>query len=70
MSEEKDADELEAERERGVELPPLPPIPLQLEPSNGIPRHSQRPAGDWCRQNGVTPPSGSFEESLTMSTGG
>ncbi len=35
MSEEKDADELEAEK--GQELPPLPPIPLQLEPSNGIP---------------------------------
>ena len=34
MSEEKDADELEAEK--GQELPPLPPIPLQLEPSNGI----------------------------------
>jgi phospholipid/cholesterol/gamma-HCH transport system ATP-binding protein len=70
MSEEKDADELEAERERGVELPPLPPIPFQLEPSNGIPRRSQRSAGDWCRQNGVTPPPGSFEESMTMSTGG
>jgi phospholipid/cholesterol/gamma-HCH transport system ATP-binding protein len=69
MSEEKDADELEAERERGVELPPLPPIPLQLEPSNGIPRRSQRPAGEWCRENGVTPPPGSFEESMTMSPG-
>ena len=34
MSEEKDADELEAEKDQ--ELPPLPPIPLQLEPSNGI----------------------------------
>ena len=42
MSEEKDADELEAEK--GQELPPLPPIPLQLEPSNGIPRRSQRAA--------------------------
>ena len=70
MSEEKDADELEAEKERGVELPPLPPIPLQLEPSNGIPRRSQRPPGEWCRENGVTPPPGSFEENMTMSTGG
>ena len=43
MSEEKDADELAAEK--GQELPPLPPIPLQLEPSNGIPRRSQRAAG-------------------------
>ena len=34
MSEEKDADELEPEKDQ--ELPPLPPIPLQLEPSNGI----------------------------------
>jgi phospholipid/cholesterol/gamma-HCH transport system ATP-binding protein len=67
MSEEKDADELEAER--GRELPPLPPIPLQLEPSNGIPRRSQRPAGDWCRERGVTPPPGSFQENLTMAPG-
>ena len=22
---------------------------------------SQRPPGDWCKQNGVTPPPGSFE---------
>ena len=61
MSEEKDADELAAERDQ--ELPPLPPIPLQLDPSNGIPRRSQRPAGEWCRENGVTPPPGSFETS-------
>jgi phospholipid/cholesterol/gamma-HCH transport system ATP-binding protein len=70
MSEEKDADELEAERERGVELPPLPAIPLQLEPSNGIRRRSQRPPGEWCRENGVTAPPGSFEEALMMSAGG
>jgi phospholipid/cholesterol/gamma-HCH transport system ATP-binding protein len=61
MSEEKDADELAAEA--GQELPPLPPIPLQLDPSNGTPRRSQRPAGEWCRENGVTPPPGSFESS-------
>ena len=59
MSEEKDADELAAEADQ--ELPPLPPIPLQLDPSNGIPRRSQRPAGEWCREHGVTPPPGSFE---------
>ena len=59
MSEEKDADELASEA--GQELPPLPPIPLQLEPSNGISRRGQRPAGEWCRANGVTPPPGSFE---------
>jgi phospholipid/cholesterol/gamma-HCH transport system ATP-binding protein len=59
MSEEKDADELEAEKDQ--ELPPLPPIPLQIDPSNGIPRRSQRPPGEWCRVNGVTPPPGSFE---------
>jgi len=58
MSEEKDADELEAEKDQ--DLPPLPPIPLQQDPSSGIPRHSQRPAGEWCRENGVTPPPRSF----------
>jgi len=67
MSEEKDADELEAEKD--MELPPLPPIPLQLEPSNGQPRRSQREPGAWCRENGVTPPPGSFEENMTMTTG-
>ncbi len=61
MSEEKDADELAAEV--GQEMPPLPPIPLQQEPSNGIPRRSQRPPGEWCREHGVTPPPGSFETS-------
>jgi phospholipid/cholesterol/gamma-HCH transport system ATP-binding protein len=58
MSEEKDADQLAAEKD--MDLPPLPPIALQLEPSNGIPRKSQRPPGDWCRDHGVTPPPGSF----------
>ncbi|HET9498680.1 MAG TPA: ATP-binding cassette domain-containing protein [Marmoricola sp.] len=67
MSEEKDADELEAEKDQ--ELPPLPPIPLQLAPSNGIPRRSQRPAGEWCREHGVTPPPGSFEENMSLATG-
>jgi len=60
MSEEKDADELAAEAESGIELPPLPPIPLQLGTSNGIPRRSQRPPGEWCRVNGILPPPGSF----------
>jgi phospholipid/cholesterol/gamma-HCH transport system ATP-binding protein len=67
MSEEKDADELEAEK--GQELPPLPPIPFQQEPSNGIPRRSQRPPGEWCRENGVTPPPGSFEPNMSMAPG-
>ncbi|MFL6059586.1 MAG: ABC transporter ATP-binding protein [Marmoricola sp.] len=58
MSEEKDADELEAEKD--TDLPPLPPIPLQQDPSSGIPRRSQRAAGEWCRDNNVTPPPGSF----------
>ncbi len=68
MSEEKDADELAAES--GQELPPLPPIPLQQEPSNGIPRRSQRDAGAWCKDNGVTPPPGSFEAGMNMTIGG
>jgi phospholipid/cholesterol/gamma-HCH transport system ATP-binding protein len=59
MSEEKDVDELAAEKD--LEMPPLPPIPLQLEPSSGIPRRHQRPPGEWCREHGVTPPPGSFE---------
>jgi phospholipid/cholesterol/gamma-HCH transport system ATP-binding protein len=59
MSEEKDADELAAES--GQELPPLPPITLQLEPSDGTVRRTARPAGQWCRDNGVTPPPGSFQ---------
>src|SRR5688500_9354450 len=59
MSEEKDADDLAAEE--GQELPPLPPIPHQIEPSNGIPRRSQREPGAWCRENGIEPPPGSFE---------
>ncbi|MDN5894530.1 MAG: ABC transporter ATP-binding protein [Nocardioides sp.] len=59
MSEEKDADELAAEGE--IEMPPLPPIPMQLEPSSGIQRHRQREPGEWCRLNGITPPPGSFE---------
>jgi phospholipid/cholesterol/gamma-HCH transport system ATP-binding protein len=58
MSEEKDADELASEQ--GQELPPLPPIALQLRTSDGTPRRSERPAGEWCRLNGVTPPPGSF----------
>ena len=64
MSEEKDADELAAEE--GQELPPLPPIPLQLEPSDGRPRTTQRAPGAWCREHGVTPPPGSFEPQMVM----
>jgi phospholipid/cholesterol/gamma-HCH transport system ATP-binding protein len=64
MSEEKDADELAAEA--GQELPPLPPIPLQLEPSDGQRRSTQRPPGLWCKQNGVVPPPGSFDRSMVM----
>ncbi|MBY8874885.1 ABC transporter ATP-binding protein [Micromonospora sp. PLK6-60] len=60
MAEEKDADELRAEADAGVELPPLPPIPLQLPPSDGRVRKAERPPGQWCRANGVTPPAGSF----------
>jgi phospholipid/cholesterol/gamma-HCH transport system ATP-binding protein len=67
MSEEKDADQLAAEKD--MSLPPLPPIPLQLEPSNGIPRRSQRPPGEWCRLNGVTPPPGSFTKEAEHASG-
>jgi phospholipid/cholesterol/gamma-HCH transport system ATP-binding protein len=68
MSEEKDADELAAEE--GQETPPLPPIPMQIEPSNGIKRRGQREPGAWCKENNVTPPPGSFDENMAMATGG
>ena len=60
MAEEKDATEREAEQAAGYELPPLPPIPAQLPPSDGMPRPSQRPPGQWCAEHGVTAPPGSF----------
>jgi phospholipid/cholesterol/gamma-HCH transport system ATP-binding protein len=66
MSEEKDANELEQEKDE--ELPPLPPIPPQLEPSNGVPRRSQREPGAWCRENDIEPPPGSFEDNMSMAT--
>jgi phospholipid/cholesterol/gamma-HCH transport system ATP-binding protein len=59
MAEEKDADELEAEAAAGVSLPPLPPIPPQLRPSDGGTRRAERPPGQWCREHGITPPPGS-----------
>jgi phospholipid/cholesterol/gamma-HCH transport system ATP-binding protein len=68
MSEEKDADELAAEE--GQETPPLPPIPMQIEPSNGVKRRGQREPGAWCKENGVTPPPGSFDDNMAMATGG
>ena len=64
MSEEKDAEELAAEKDE--DLPPLPPIPLQLSPSDGQPRRTQREPGEWCREHGITPPPGSFEPSMAM----
>ena len=61
MAEEKDADELAQEQAQGHELPPLPPIAMQLTPSDGTRRRTQREEGRWCRENGVTPPPGSFQ---------
>jgi phospholipid/cholesterol/gamma-HCH transport system ATP-binding protein len=60
MAEEKDAAELAAEAEGGKELPPIPPIPLQLLTSEGTMRATQRPPGSWLREHGVVPPAGSF----------
>ncbi|MEG9226921.1 ABC transporter ATP-binding protein [Aeromicrobium sp. Sec7.5] len=68
MSEEKDADELASES--GIDMPPLPPIPEQLSPSDGRPRRGQREPGGWCRDNNVTPPPGSFESEAPVPTGG
>jgi phospholipid/cholesterol/gamma-HCH transport system ATP-binding protein len=67
MSEEKDADELEAEK--GEDLPPLPAIPLQIEPTSGEKRRAAREPGEWCRANGVEPPPGSFESATAKATG-
>jgi len=61
MAEEKDADEREAEHAAGWSVAPLGPIPLQLRPSNGQARAAERPAGQWCRDNRVVPPRGSFQ---------
>jgi phospholipid/cholesterol/gamma-HCH transport system ATP-binding protein len=58
MAEEKDAAELAAEG--GQDLPPIPPIPLQLFTSDGKMRNTQRPPGAWLREHGVAPPAGSF----------
>jgi len=66
MSEEKDATELAAES--GQELPPLPPIPMQLEPSDGTIRATQRPPGAWCAEHGVVPPPGSFAGASTATS--
>ncbi len=60
MAEEKDAAELAQEEEEGHELPPLPPIPPQITPSNGEDRRTQRPPGQWLRENDIEPPPGSF----------
>ncbi len=67
MSEEKDADELAAEE--GQQMPPLPPVALQIEPSDGRPRRGAREPGAWCRENGITPPEGSFAEDMAMTPG-
>jgi phospholipid/cholesterol/gamma-HCH transport system ATP-binding protein len=66
MSEEKDVGELEAERQAGYEMPPLPPIALQLLPTDGQARSNQRPPGAWCQANGITPPAGSFQDAPGM----
>ncbi len=61
MAEEKDAAELEAEKEEGEEIPPLPPIPPQILPTDGRMRPTQRPPGEWLREHDITPPAGSFD---------
>jgi phospholipid/cholesterol/gamma-HCH transport system ATP-binding protein len=58
MAEEKDASELESEKD--IELGSLPPIPVQLPTSSGITRTTERPPGSWLKANGITPPPGSF----------
>ncbi|MGB9376056.1 MAG: ATP-binding cassette domain-containing protein [Mycobacteriales bacterium] len=57
MAEEKDSSELESEKDDV--MPDLPPIPDQLEPSDGSRRASQHEPGEWLREHGVTAPEGS-----------
>ncbi len=59
MAEEKDTAELESEKDDV--MPDLPPIPAQLEPSDGSSRSTQREPGRWLREHGVTAPGGSFD---------
>ena len=58
MAEEKDANELEAEKD--IALGELPPIPVQLPTSSGHMRVTQREPGSWLKEHGVVPPPGSF----------
>jgi phospholipid/cholesterol/gamma-HCH transport system ATP-binding protein len=60
MAEEKDTAELESEKDDV--MPDLPPIPAQLEPSDGSTRASQREPGRWMREHGVSAPEGSFDD--------
>jgi len=60
MSEEKDVSELEAEARMGSDPGGLPPIPPQLMTADGRIRSAQRAPGEWLRENGITPPPGSF----------
>ena len=62
MAEEKDATDLAAEAASGAQLPPLPPIQRQLQPSDGGTRRAERVPGAWCREHSVIPPAGSFTE--------
>jgi phospholipid/cholesterol/gamma-HCH transport system ATP-binding protein len=68
MAEEKDATDLAAEAASGAQLPPLPPIQRQLQPSDGGTRRAERVPGAWCREHGVIPPAGSFTEPPRMLT--
>jgi phospholipid/cholesterol/gamma-HCH transport system ATP-binding protein len=58
MAEEKDANELEAEKD--IAIGELPPIPVQLTTSSGQTRVTQREPGSWLKEHGVVPPPGSF----------
>jgi phospholipid/cholesterol/gamma-HCH transport system ATP-binding protein len=50
MAEEKDAAQLAAEAEQGVPPSELPPIERQLMPTSGVPRRTQRAAGNGHRE--------------------
>jgi phospholipid/cholesterol/gamma-HCH transport system ATP-binding protein len=65
MSEEKDDADLEAEARSGEQIGPLPPIPVQLQPSDGQPRAAERTPGQWCAEHDVRAPEGSFQGRVT-----
>ena len=59
-------------RARGREGPGAAAAATDPDAAGALERHrpaQPAPPGDWCRQNGVTPPPGSFEENMSLAAG-